>query len=69
MDLSEEFGDWHGAGRPLCALGLVHDRAGEASWARSCRLRAAEVYDRAGAAQDAAHVRRTIRIAAGTAPR
>ncbi|MER5547187.1 tetratricopeptide repeat protein [Streptomyces sp. NPDC002589] len=68
LAVAEEFGDRHGAGKTLYALGLIHDGAGEPERAQSYWLRAAEAYDCAGDARNAAYARRAARIAAGMAP-
>ncbi|MFJ9819426.1 ATP-binding protein [Streptomyces sp. NPDC101151] len=64
LEICEEFEDWHGAGQTLSALALVHDTTGDPARARTHRLRAAEAYERAGSARDAAQARRAARITA-----
>ncbi|MEU1407064.1 tetratricopeptide repeat protein [Streptomyces sp. NPDC005728] len=64
LAICEEFEDWHGAGQTLSALALVHDTTGDPARARTHWLRAAEAYERAGSARDAAQARRAARITA-----
>ncbi|MFF5537102.1 tetratricopeptide repeat protein [Streptomyces cinerochromogenes] len=67
LDICETYEDRHGEGQTLYALGLIHETAGEPARARSYWLRAAEAYDRAGSARDAAYARRAARFLPRTA--
>ncbi len=67
LDICETYEDRHGEGQTLYALGLIHETAGEPAQARSYWLRAAEAYDRAGSARDAAYARRAARFLPRTA--
>ncbi|MEU1202021.1 tetratricopeptide repeat protein [Streptomyces sp. NPDC005813] len=61
LEVCREFSDWYGAGQTLSALGRIHGTAGHPVEARIAWLDAAEVFDRAGAAPQAAQARAAAR--------